>query len=211
MSAVADRATHWPTFVVRALPALAGGLAVTFNPDHSASFGLLVFGLFAIATGAAHAWSAVRLGDRVLRGVALTQAIVAVAIGAASLLWNGGGLGFMVLVFSSYGAIVGFLELYLGLRSRRRHPASRDWLTSGALTALFAVVVLLIPADLEHHWETSGKPEVVSGVLTADLFVVGTFGAYAVLIGVYLLIAGLSAKWSVPAPSTEPTLSTGVE
>ncbi|HEU4850489.1 MAG TPA: hypothetical protein VFS93_08765, partial [Terrimesophilobacter sp.] len=119
------------------------------------------------------------------------------------------GPGMLFLVVIAFAAVTGFLELYLGLRGRGRHPASREWLTLGVMTALLAIAVLIVPADYALPWSAEDKGVVVSGVLTSQIIVVGIIGAYAILVGVFLVIGGLSARWAAqekPAtarPATE--------
>lgn len=203
MSAEPARAPYWPVPIVRAVPALVVGLVITFSVDHTAFFGLLAFGAFAIATGAIVAWGALRLEDRVLRPVSLGQALASVIAGAAALVFCATGPGTLFLVVTAFAAVTGFLELYLGLRARGRHPASREWLPVGVMTALLALAVLLVPADYALPWAAMNKGVAVSGVLTSQIIVVGIVGAYAILVGVFLIIGGLSARWAAQArPAT---------
>lgn len=196
MSAETARAPYWPVPLIRAIPAVAVGLTITFSADHTAFFGLIVFGAFAVVSGGILAWGALRMPDRALRGVAVAQAAVAVVCGTLALVFCTSGAGTLFLVVVSFAAITGFLELYLGLRSRRRHPASRDWIAAGVMTALLALAVLLVPADYALPWHAENKGVEVSGVLTSEIIVVGIVGAYAILLGVYLAIGGLSARWA---------------
>ena len=48
MSAEQARAPFWPVPIVRAVPAILVGLVITFSADHTALFGLLAFGGFAV-------------------------------------------------------------------------------------------------------------------------------------------------------------------
>ena len=121
---------------------------------------------------------------------------VSVACGVLALTLQAGGLPFFLYIVSVWAAITGFLELYLGLRGRRRTPAARDWIWAGALTALFAVVVVMLPPDLNQQFTGT---EGVTGVLTASVIAVGAFGAYAAIVGVYLVIGALSLKWGTTA------------
>lgn len=196
MSAETTRAPYWPVPLVRAVPAVAVGLVITFSVDHTALFGLLTFGAFAVVTGAVIAWGAFRLDIRALRTISFVQAAVALAAGIAALVFCTTGPGTLFLVVIAFAAVTGFLELYLGLRARGRHPASREWLTLGIMTALLAIAVLLVPADYALPWSAEDKGVVVSGVLTSQIIVVGIVGAYAILVGVFLVIGGLSARWA---------------
>jgi uncharacterized membrane protein HdeD (DUF308 family) len=196
VSAVSARFAYWPVALVRAIPAVAVGLVITFSADHTALFGLVTFGAFALVSGAILAWGAFRIEDRVLRGIALVQAAIAVVCGVVALVFCTSGAGTLFLVVVSFAAGTGFLELYLGLRARKRHPSSRDWTAAGVMTALLALAVLLVPADYALPWHAEDKGVEVNGVLTSEIIVVGIIGAYAILLGVYLAIGGLSARWA---------------
>jgi uncharacterized membrane protein HdeD (DUF308 family) len=179
--------------MVRAIPAAALALAVTFSADHSSRFGLIAFGIFAVVTGfAIGVLSWVRLRSSGSRSYLVTQAVITLVAGILALLFRDGGIAVLFLVFTVFSAITGFLELYLGLRSRRRFAASTDWLSVGAITAVAAVVFVLIPPDYRQPFEGA---EEVSGVIDSSVIAVGLLGAYAAIIAVYLLIAAFSARW----------------
>ena len=174
-------------------------VVVTFTADHSTPLGLLVFGIFAVVTGAVLIASALRLGAKgVVRSVTFAQGILTALAGVVSLALPNAGLPFFVFLITAFAAITGFLELYLGLRSRGRSGSSRDWVFVGSLTALLAIIVLLVPPDFSQSFT---GPDEVPRVLTASVIVVGALGAYWAILGVYLVIAGLSLRWAAnPAP-----------
>ncbi|MCU1506407.1 MAG: hypothetical protein QOG18_350 [Microbacteriaceae bacterium] len=189
----ADRQAYWPVPIIRAIPAAALGLAVTFSADHSARLGLISFGIFAVLTGAALAvlaWR--RLGASGARPFIVAHGIIAMVAGVVALLFSGASIGVFFLLVTAFAAITGFLELYCGLRTRRRYVASTDWLVVGGLTIIAAVALLLVPPDLRQVVST---PEGSKGILDASVVAVGLLGAYGAVIAVYLLIAGFSAKW----------------
>ncbi len=179
----AQTASAWQVPVVRAVPAVAVGLAITFLADHSARIGLLMLGAFAVLTGAVLVWGAFRQDDRVLRTISLIQGVVSIVVGIVALIVNGGGIGFFLFLFSVFAAVTGFLELYAGLRAKGRNPAYRDLLAVGGFTAIAALVFLLAPLD--------------------SVQAVGLFGAYAIMVGIFLAIAGLSLKWAAPAAESK--------
>jgi uncharacterized membrane protein HdeD (DUF308 family) len=193
-----EAATPWYVPLARAVPALVLAVVVTFSADHSAPLGLVTFGIFAVASGAVLTASALRLGAKgVVRTVTFAQGILTAVAGVVSLALPGAGLPFFVFLLTAFAAITGFLELYLGLRSRGRSGSSRDWVFVGALTALLAIVVLLVPPGFSQGYTVDD----FQGVLTASTIVVGALGAYWVILGVYLIIAGLSLRWAnAPAP-----------
>lgn len=188
--------TPWYVPVARAVPALALAAVVTFSPDHSAPLGYVTFGLFGVLAGAVVAAGGARSARGVERAILVAQGIVTVLAGAIALAVTGGGLPFLVFLVTSFAAITGFLELYLGLRSRGRARTSRDHVFAGVLTAVLAIGLLLVPPGLA---QPLGGIEGVDGVLTASVVVVGALGAYWAVLGVYLVIAGLSLKWSPDA------------
>jgi uncharacterized membrane protein HdeD (DUF308 family) len=171
----AQGGAYWPVPVVRAVPALILGLYITFSADHSARLGLVLFGAFALVSGVLLVILNRRITDRVLRGGFIAQGLIGVVFGLGALLFTGGGLGLLLFLLPAFCAITGFLELYCGLRARRRFGFARDWLLVGAFTAIAALVFLLIPQSA--------------------LLAIGLLGAYGVILGVYLVIAGLSLRW----------------
>lgn len=192
MTAVTARVRYWPVQLTRAVPALVAGLVTTFIADHSAQFGLVVFGAFAVVSGVILGWGALQAEKRLLP---LAQAIVTAVSGVAALVFNVAGTGALFLIVITFAAVTGFMELYRGLRARGRDPLARDWITVGALTSLLALAVLLVPADYAAPWSVVDKGVAATGTLTAQIIVVGIIGAYMILIGVYLVIAGFSSRW----------------
>ena len=176
---------YWSVAVGRALIAVIPAVVITFNRDHSAQLGLIAFGAFALASGLL----LVLTGRRTLtvsadRSLFLIHGIASMIAGGLALGFHAGGHGFFLFVVSAWGAVTGFLEIYAGIRVRKRPAPAKDWLLTGIATAVLALLLLLLPPN-----------PVVS---------VGLFGAYLVFLAVFLPIAGLSLKWDAPRqrPST---------
>ncbi|SMG45669.1 HdeD family acid-resistance protein [Agreia pratensis] len=170
---------YWGVPIARAIPAIVVALVVTFTPNHSSVIGLLVFGAFALASGVLTGiltLRAVPAGTN--RSLLLTQAATSVVAGGLALGLQGFGLGFLLYLVSVWAAITAILELVTGLRSRSEAPA-KDWIAMGGLTGVLALVFLLLPLT--------------------DLVAVGLFGAYGAVLGIYLVIAGLSLRWGTQA------------
>jgi uncharacterized membrane protein HdeD (DUF308 family) len=182
---------YWTVPVARAVVALVPAVVITFNADHSAEFGLLVFGAFALVNGlvtAALSWRSVTAAKD--RRIFIIQGSVSVVAGVLALALQGGGLSFFLYIVSVWAAVTGVLELYTGIRVRGRGQVARDWLVVGALTAVLALVFLLLP------------PHAVVSV--------GLLGAYLVIIGVYLVIAGVSLS-SAPADARRDLASSSTD
>lgn len=189
--AAPERAQYWAVPVVRGILALVPAAVITFSPNHSPEFGLLVFGVWAIVSGLIVGALSLRL--TVERGIRTLFAVNAVATVVAGILavTLPGVLPFLLYLVSVWAAVTGIVELFAGLRARGHSPAARDWIAVGAFTALLALVFLVFPLDA--------------------VAAVGFLGGYLVILGVYLLIGGLSLKWAAApaalASAADPTAS----
>ncbi len=186
----------WLPQLLRCLVLIALGLFITFLPNHDSVLGMLVLGAIGIATGIAVIWESLAAGPGAGRGLGFLQAATSVLIGAFALLFSGSGVSSLLLATIVFAGTTGILELLRGVLSRGRHSAARDWLTVGVLTSILALIVVFIPADFARNWSVVDHGTTVSGVLDAQIVVVGLIGAWAILSGVFLFIAALSNKWA---------------
>jgi uncharacterized membrane protein HdeD (DUF308 family) len=187
----------------RAALAIALGLAITFTGGHTASFGLIAFGVFALLSGLLLV--AATLGPRSpaeARTAFRAQGVVSVIAGIAALVLPGGGIGYFVWVLSGWAIVTGALELTSGIRARSRVPGWRDWVLVGALTVLLGIVALVIPPDIADSF--SGDKG-VEGLLTTPIILVGMLGAWAVITGVLQAIAAASPRQPARTGATEAT------
>lgn len=188
---------YWPVPILRAVPAIALGVAITFSPDHSPRVGLLALGVAGVVGGLVLALGSLRrLEDPSSRTLGLVQGLVSLVVGALALAFSGSGLPALVALVTTFALVTGALELVTGLRRRRRTPLARDWTTVGAMTLLLALAFLVVPPD---YAEQLGGVEQIEGVLTSSTVLVGLLGAWGAVVGVYLVIAGLSLKWQTGA------------
>ena len=194
----------WILAAGRALLALALGLVITFTAGHTAAFGLIAFGAFALAGGL---WIAVgSFGARaepVTRTAFRAQAVVTVVAGIAAVAMPGGGIGYLIWILSGWAIVTGALELVSGIRARGRVAGWTDRVIVGALTLLLGAVVLVIPPDIADRF--SGDKG-VEGMITSPIIVVGVLGGWAIVTGVLLAIAAASprraARETAAAPRT---------
>lgn len=170
---------------LRALPLVVAGLVITFTPDHSARVGLLALGVLAIALALLLGIPALRLPrTEPLRTLHGPLAIIAGLTGVIALLRVEAGLPFLLVIASGWAALSGAVELVWGIRHRGRHPLARDALVVGGATLALAVVYAI-----------------VSDPISA----VGFLGGYAVVVGVFLVIAALSLAWGTSQKEHSPS------
>jgi uncharacterized membrane protein HdeD (DUF308 family) len=191
---------HWSLPAARAIPALLIAIVITFSPNHSAAFGLAVFGTFALADAVLLAVLLRRtVADDPLRRILFVRAGISAAAGVLALVLAGSGPATLLFLVSAWAALVAMLELYGAVRSGSRVAGAKDLFFTGAASAVLAVVLLVLPADLNQGFQgTEG-----GDVLTSSIIGVGVLGAWAAITGLFLAIGGLSLK---PAPlGSRPT------
>ncbi len=171
----------WLGPVLRAVPAAIAGLIITFTANHSPTLGLVMLGVFGLGSAVVLALTSVAMGaGEPLRSLQLGLAIIAGVSGAVALAvvtLMGAGLAMLLLALGGYAVVAGGLELVWGIRHRGRSAFARDAMVIGAATLALAIVLALVGDSVSA---------------------VGFFGAYAVMLAIFLLIAGLSLKWSTP-------------
>lgn len=168
----------------RAVVAALLAIATTFNADHSASWGLVVFGIFQIAQAGVVGYGIRSLARSTAgRRLAAIRAVLGALCGVLALLVVSHGLGALVALGIFSFLWLGVLELAGGLRSADATRFSVEQRVVGGLSLLLGLLYAVIPA--------------------ADLWVVGALGAWGAIVAVYLGIAAASPKPASPTPSTE--------
>ncbi len=187
-AAAAAPRSPWLAPVLRAVPAVVVGLAITFTADHSAQLGLVMLGIFGIGSALVLLGTTMGMSaGEPLRGLHRGLAIIAALAGTLSILsvaTLGAALPVLLLLVGGYAVLAGALELVWGIRHRGRSALARDGVIVGAGTLALAVVVALV-AD--------------------PVSAVGFLGAYGVVLGVFLIIAGLSLRFATASAPAAPT------
>lgn len=178
---VSDQTRYWVVPLTRGAVAFATAMLIALTSHHSAQFGLLVFGAFAVLEGlivGIGSWRTLAApGDRVVRALAATQGALGLIAGILALSLSHTGLGLFLYLVSVWALLTGFIEFYCGFRTRKSGGSSRDWITMGALTVILFIVFVLIPSD--------------------ETLSIGIYGTYAAILGVYLGIGAFSLKWGM--------------
>lgn len=158
-------------FIARALPAIVVSLVITFSANHSSIVGLIAFLAFGFATAPVLLMTAlaVPLTGRA-RILTLVQAFAAVGAAAVAATTLDMATDSLQLTIAIWAAVAGIAELLQGIFATEKGLA-REWITLGILGCVLAIVEIFP---------------------LSEVYAVGLFGAYAAIIGVYLVIAGLS-------------------
>ena len=159
----------------RAIVLIIPGLFITFTPGHTSQFGLIVLGSTALVLALVQGAVSIRLlRGHPGRGFHLFQSAVSLVIGVLALALSGLGIGLLLWALVVWALLLGGSEIFAGLRLPRRDLLRRDWITQGLLTVGLALIVLTQSAD--------------------SVAVVGFLGAWAIVMGVYLVIAAITHK-----------------
>lgn len=168
---------YYAVALTRSVSLLVTGLFIAFTQNHTAQFGLIAFGVLALVTSIIlgfFARSSVMTAQA--RGLHMWQALVSLVVGALALGLSQAGTLFLLWAIVLWAVLVGVAEIFAGWRLPPGVGSRTDWIVQGAMTVVLALIVLTQQAD--------------------SVAVVGFFGAWAIVLGVYLSIAGLSARWA---------------
>ena len=181
-SAVKERPlSYFVVSLTRAAIVVVTGLVITFNQDHGALFGLVALGIMATVNGVGLALLAWGLPPRdSSRGLHLWQALVSLAVGVLVLALSHGGIVLLLWAIVFWALLTGVAEVFAGWRLAKGSALRRDWIVQGSITVLLALVVMTQSGD--------------------SVAVVGFLGSWAIVLGVYLAIAGISQR---SAPSLQ--------
>lgn len=166
---------YWVISLTRAIVVLVPGLFIAFTPRHTAEFGLVTLGITALVSAMALAGLSLTL-DRSHpgRGLHLFQATVSGVVGLIAVVMSAGSIAVLLWAVVVWATLIGGAETFAGTRLPKKDILRRDWITQGLLSIGLALAVLTQSGD--------------------SVAVVGFLGAWAIVLGVYLGIAGISHK-----------------
>lgn len=182
----------WIAQLARGILALALGVTITLTLEHTAAFGFISFGIFAVLSSVVLLLAVLRgdyAGDR--RFTFLMQAVATLAAGVVALAVPQGGVAFLGILVGAWALLTGLLEGASGILSRGRSPLARDWVIAGVVTVALGVVALVLPPDFAQAF--AGEKG-ASGTLTSSVILVGVVGAWAVVGGVLQSISAVSVR-----------------
>lgn len=185
----------WVAMLMRAVPAAVVALVVTFTQLHTASFGFLAFGSFALASGVLIGFEAIGIPHHPARGLTFARSIVSALAGGLALIFGAiphlATPGWFIWHVAVWAIVTGLIELISAWVVRRMPLFSREVLISGALTLILGVLVAIVPPDLNQAY---GGVENIEGALTASVQSIGLFGAYAAILAVVLIVEAVTLR-----------------
>jgi uncharacterized membrane protein HdeD (DUF308 family) len=138
-------AANWRALALRGLVALLFGLVVLFWPGLVLTVLALLFGIYAVVDGAITLVPALRSRDRgSRRTLPLVEGAVGIIAGLVALLWPGLSASGLVYVIAGWAVVTGVLKILTAILLRAE--VENGWLLagSGALSALFGIVLLAL-------------------------------------------------------------------
>ena len=183
-----DRASRvWLLSAVRAGCALIVGIAVVFVQDHSAAVGLTTaVALFALSAASIFIFSA-KAGRARSHMLALASIHAVAAAAAAALLFTAPAAASLLTLLIVWAAASGIVELFASnLAAKHGIDGARDWRFVAIVTLAYAGLMAISPVVGLHD------PVSLTGLL----------GAYAAVIGVFLLIGAASSALGAKATRT---------
>jgi uncharacterized membrane protein HdeD (DUF308 family) len=166
----------WWTLVLRGLAAIAFGLLAWFWPGVTVAVLVLFFGAYVLVDGVFALYSALSgrspTESRWLVGL---LGALGVLLGVLTL-WKPAAAALVLLMYiAAWSLVTGVLQIVAAIRLRKEIEGE-FWLgLAGALSVLFAVLVLIFPA-------------------AGALALIWVIAAYAVVYGIVLLILGLKLR-----------------
>ena len=170
-------ASRWGWVVFRGILAILFGVLAFAEPATIGFALILIFAVYAFVSGIAALVSAAR-GARAREprwGTVLLEGLLYIVAGAVAVLWPGSTAVAFLWVLAFWAIFSGVLEVATAIRLR--HFIEREWSLglAGAVSILFGLVMLFRP-------------------MIGALAVVWWLGAYAVVFGALMIMAGVRMR-----------------
>ena len=210
--AVLPTVMPWWLPILRAIVALAAALVITFTGGHSAQFGLIALTAWLGATAIVDLVGWRVLPKTLARTASFGRGVVGLfgtllaglaAVGAFGPMLDVERAAVLGLTAAATLLIIGMFEAGVGVKTKGLDAYSRDWSTAGVIQIVAAIAIMVVPPGFEHRYQV----EDVDGLLTGAIIMIGLLGLTAAVLGVLLVIAGISlrsaARSSVALPAGE--------
>ncbi len=185
---VAQVARYWWLIALRGLLGIVFGILAFAWPGITLAVLVLFFGAYMFVDGAFALAGAIRFRHQRERwGPLLLEAVLGLAVGAVTFLWPGLAALAWVYTIAVWAILTGLLELIGAFRLRGALGTEILLGLSGFVSILFGLVMAALPLIGLVVW-------------------VWMIGAYAIVFGVLLLVAGFRLRGAAKAPATAATV-----
>ena len=172
------RQRDWWLLSIRGIAAILFGLVAFVWPGLTLEFLVILFAIYVLVDGALSVFVFVRRPGQ--SPSMLVQGIVGIAAGAIALVFPGLAALSVVLLIAAWAILTGIAEIALTFRIRERLTVELLWVLAGIASIVFGILLVVFPS---------------AGALTLAWFI----GAYALFIGVLLVILGFSLRAAAPS------------
>ncbi len=169
-------AQSWWVLLLRGLFAIIFGLCAWFLPGVSLAVLIIMFGAFSLADGVLGIWMAISGRQHNNHWwVLLLWAISSLVVGLCALFAPGVTAVVLLWLIAGWSIIVGALQIAAAIRLRQELQGEWRLVLSGVLGVLFGIALFAWPA---------------AGILT----LLWLIGAFAILVGVLLVVLGFKVR-----------------
>jgi uncharacterized membrane protein HdeD (DUF308 family) len=177
MTELNTRKRDWWLLAIRGVAAILFGLAALVWPGLTLELLVLLFAIYVLVDGILSIAAFLRRQGQPLS--MLVGGVVSVVVGVIAILFPGLAALSVVILIAAWAILIGVAEIALTFRLHERLTVELLWVLAGIASIIFGIVLIVFPA---------------AGALALIWFI----GAYALFIGVLLVILGFSLRTAGP-------------
>ena len=168
---------NWWALALRGLAAILFGILAFAWPGITLFVLIVFFGAYMLVDGIFAIVAAVRAaGDGARWGLMLIEGVLGVAVGLVAFFWPGLTALALLYLIAAWAIVTGIMEIAAAIRLRREVVGEWAMILGGALSVLFGVLLVVIPAR--------------AGLLSLTWLI----GAYAVVFGVLQVVLAFRVR-----------------
>ena len=177
MTELTTRKRDWWLIAIRGIAAILFGLAAFVWPGLTLELLVLLFAIYVLVDGVVSIVAFLRRPGQ--SPSMLVGGIVSIVAGVVAIIFPGLAALSVVILIAAWAILTGVAEILLTFRLRERLTVELLWVLAGLASIVFGIVLIVFPA---------------AGALALIWFI----GAYALFIGVLLVILGFSLRAATP-------------
>jgi len=177
MTELTTRKRDWWLIAIRGIAAILFGLAAFVWPGLTLELLVLLFAIYVLVDGVVSIVAFLRRPRQ--SPSMLVGGIVSIVAGVVAIIFPGLAALSVVILIAAWAILTGVAEILLTFRLHERLTVELLWVLAGLASIVFGIVLIVFPA---------------AGALALIWFI----GAYALFIGVLLVILGFSLRAATP-------------